>query len=64
LKTRILFILDENEIQKYVKENVSEPKSVEEKARHKKNEAKAKSILIDSIKDHLIPHIAELKTAK
>jgi len=36
--TRILFILDENEIQNYIKQNVSEPKSVEEKVRHKKNE--------------------------
>jgi hypothetical protein len=63
-KTRILFILDENEIQNYVREVVSEPESDEEKARHKKNEAKAKRILIDSVKDHLIPHIVELKTAK
>jgi hypothetical protein len=63
-KTRILFILDENEIQNYIKQNVSEPESVEEKARHKKNEAKAKRILIDSVKYHLIPHIVELKTAK
>jgi hypothetical protein len=63
-KTRILFILDENEIQYYIKQNVSEPKIVEEKSRHKKNEAKAKRILIYSIKYHLIPHIVELKTSK
>jgi hypothetical protein len=56
-QTRILFILDENEIQKYVKQNVSEPTSDEEKAKHKKNEAKTKRILIDSVRDHLIPHI-------
>jgi hypothetical protein len=30
-QTKILFILDENEIQKYVKQNVSEPASDEEK---------------------------------
>ena len=63
-KNRILFILDENEIQNYIKQNVSKPESAEEKARHKKSEAKAKRILIDSVKDHLIPHIAELKTSK
>jgi len=45
-----------------VKENVSEPECDEEKVRHKKNEAKAKRFLIDSIKDHLISHILELKT--
>jgi hypothetical protein len=63
-KARILFVLDENEIQKYVKEKISEPESDEEKAKHKRNEAKTKIILIDSVRDHLIPHIAELKTAK
>jgi hypothetical protein len=63
-KTRILLILDENEIQNYTKQNVLEPESVEEKAMHKKNEAKAKRILIDSVKDHSIPHFAELKNAK
>jgi hypothetical protein len=63
-KTRILFMLDGNKIQNYVKEYVSEPKSAKEKARHKKNEAKAKRILIDSIKYHLIPHIADLKTCQ
>lgn len=63
-KTKIILVLDENEIQNNVKENVLEPKNVEEKAKHKTNEAKAKRNLIDSIKDHLIPHVAELKTAK
>jgi hypothetical protein len=46
-KARILFVLDENEIQKYVKEKISEPESDEEKAKHKRNEAKTKRILID-----------------
>ena len=46
--TEILFILDKNEIQNYVKEDVSELESVEEKAKHKKNESKAKRILIHS----------------
>jgi hypothetical protein len=32
--------------------------------KHKRNEAKTKRILIDSVRDHLIPHITELKTAK
>ena len=63
-KIKLLFILDENEIQDYVKKDVTETKDVEEKAKYKKNEAKAKRILIDSVKDHLIPHIVELKTSK
>jgi hypothetical protein len=39
-----------------------EPEDEEAKAKFKKNEVKAKRILIDSIKDHLIPNVLELKT--
>ena len=39
-KTRILFVLEKNEIQNYVNKDVSEPKDDEEKANHKKIEAK------------------------
>lgn len=60
-KTRILLVLDE--IQNYVKENVSKLESAEEKAKNNKNQEKAKRILIDSITVHLIPHVAELKFA-
>jgi hypothetical protein len=41
-----------------------EPEDEEAKAKFKKNEVKAKRILIDSIKDHLIPNVSELKTPK
>ena len=34
------------------------------KATHKKNLVKAKRIIIDSIKDHLIPHVSSLKKPK
>jgi hypothetical protein len=36
----------------------------EAKTKFKKNEIKAKRILTDSIKDHLIPNVSELKTSK
>jgi hypothetical protein len=48
----------------HVKQVLLEPKEEEAKARHKKTEIKAKRILIDSIKDHLIPNVLELKTPK
>jgi hypothetical protein len=63
-KAKILFFLDENEIQKYVKEKISEPESDEEKSKHKRNEAKTKRILIDYVRDHLIPQISKLKNSK
>jgi hypothetical protein len=39
-----------------------EPKEEDAKEKFKKNEVKAKRILIDSIKDHLIHNLSELKT--
>ena len=38
-KTRIIFILEENEIEDYVKIVISEPKDDEEKFKYKKNVA-------------------------
>jgi hypothetical protein len=39
---------------------VLEPDEEEKKNKHKKNEKKAKRIMSNSVKDHLIPHISEL----
>jgi hypothetical protein len=41
-----------------------EPEEEDTKAKFRKNEIKAKRILTDSIKDHLIPNVSELKTPK
>jgi hypothetical protein len=60
-KHRIQLIIEENELLDHVKKMFPEP---EAKAKFKKNEVKAKRILTDSIKDHLIPNVSELKTAK
>ena len=48
----------------HVKKMLPEPEDEEAKAKFKKNEVKAKRILMDSIKDPLIPNVSELKTAK
>jgi hypothetical protein len=56
-KHRIQMILEENELLDHVKEMLQEPEDEEAKAKFKKNEVKAKRILTDSIKDHLIPNV-------
>jgi hypothetical protein len=63
-KHRILLILEENELLDHVKQVLPEPEEEDAKAKYKKNEIKAKRILTDSIKDHLIPNVSELKTPK
>jgi hypothetical protein len=60
-------ILDENDLLEHVTVGVPEPDEVEQKTKHKKNEKKAKRIVLDSVKDHLIPHIPhifELQTTR
>jgi hypothetical protein len=63
-KHRVLLILEENELLDHVKLVLPEPEEEDAKAKYKKNEIKAKRILTDSIKDHLIPNVSELKTPK
>ena len=63
-KYRIGLILEENELDSYVKEDIPIPEDEEAKVLHKKNLVKAKRIIVDSIKDHLIPHVSSLKTPK
>jgi hypothetical protein len=63
-KARLLFLLEENDLKDYVEMVISNPNDPQELATHRKREVKAKRVLLDSVKDHLIPHISEKKTAK
>jgi hypothetical protein len=63
-KHRLQMILDENDLLEHVIVGVQEPDEEEEMTKHKKNEKKAKRIVSDSVKDHLIPHISELQTVR
>ena len=63
-KYRISLVLEENELDTYINEEVPVPEGDKAKALHKKNLVKAKRIIADSIKDHLIPHLSSLKTPK
>jgi hypothetical protein len=61
---RIGLILEENDLARFVKEEVSEPDDAADKAKHQKNTIRAKRIIADSIKDHLIPYVSSKKTPK
>ena len=54
-KYRISLVLEENELDSYISEEVPVPKGDEAKALHNKKLVRAKRIIADSIKDHLIP---------
>ena len=63
-KYRIALILEENDLAKFIKENVLEPEEDAAKAKYKKDMVRAKRIIADSIKDHLIPQVASKNTPK
>ena len=54
-KYRISLVLEENELDSYISGEVPVQEGDEPKALHKKNLVKAKRIIVDSSKDHLIP---------
>jgi hypothetical protein len=63
-KYRIGLILAENDLLRFIKEEVKEPEDAVEKAKHQKDSIRAQRIIADSIKDHLIPYVSSKETSK
>ena len=63
-KYRVTLILQENALENFVKELVVELEEDETKTKFRKNMIRAKRIITNSIKNHLIPHVSSLKTPK
>jgi hypothetical protein len=63
-KHEVFLILEENDLLDHVMKDFPKSEDEEARAKFKKNEVKAQRILTDSIKDHLIPNVLELKTPK
>jgi hypothetical protein len=63
-KYKIGLILEENDLAKFIKENVSEPEEDATKEKYKKDMIKAKRIIADFIKEHLIPQVSSKNTPK
>jgi hypothetical protein len=57
-------ILAENDLSRFIKEEVEEPEDAIEKEKHHKDSIRAQRIIADSIKDHLIPYVSSKKTPK
>jgi hypothetical protein len=63
-KYSIALILEENDLARFIKEDVPEPIDAADKAKHQNDTVRAKRSIADSIKDHLIPQVASKKTPK
>jgi hypothetical protein len=64
MENLIGLILEENDLEKFVKGEILEPNDATEKSEHQKDTIRAKRIIADSIKDHLIPYVSSKKTLK
>ena len=60
----VLNILEEHDWDNFVLNAVEEPTTNAGRKTFKKNQAKAKRIIFDSVKDNIMPVIAPLKTVK
>jgi hypothetical protein len=63
-KYRIGLILEDNDLARFIKEEVPKPNDVADKAKHQKDMITAKRIIADSIKDNFIPQVSSKKTPK
>ena len=63
-KIRIDLILAKNKVLDMVKGKITEPKDDAEKEKFKDNDITTMSLIVDSIRDHLIPYISNLDTSK
>lgn len=60
----MLMLLNEEDLKDHVLKDILEPEAAWEKTRHKKNEAIAMRILMEFVRDHLVPIIANQDSAK
>ena len=59
-KSRVL-ILEKNDLVKLVNKKVLERDVEEDKSHWRKSDAKARRMLVDSVRDHLVPEISQKK---
>jgi len=62
-KARILSILDRNRLKHFALNMIVIPVDSTENKKYEETMARAKSIILDGVKDHVVPHIAEKNTA-
>ena len=63
-KYRIMLILEEHDLDSFIKEDVKEPKGQEAKDKHRKDMIKVKRIIANYIKDQLISHVSSKNIRK
>jgi len=60
-KGRIMIVLEDNGVGEFVKQAIL-PQDAQQLVQHNKNDIKAKRIILEAVKDHIMPHVHEKKT--
>ena len=63
-KPRVLLYLEENEVKDFALTTMPVPEDATQLAAWKRNDVKARKILMDSVKNHLVSHLAKSETTK
>jgi hypothetical protein len=63
-KARVTLVLMENGLWEFSNTKVTPPMDPKDLAAHELKDVKARRIILDAVKDHLIPHISEKKLAR
>ena len=63
-RERIALILKENEIWESMDKALKTPINATTLVAHKRKDMKAKRIVLDGVKDHVVPHLSGKKTAR
>jgi len=58
-KAKILSVLDRNHLKHFALNTIVIPVDSTEKEKYEEAMARAKSIILDGVKDHVVPHLAE-----
>ena len=61
-KTRIITIPEELELENYIEKDIPIPQDETEKLTWKRRNNKARKIIVDSVKDHILPSISDIKS--
>jgi hypothetical protein len=61
-KERIMLVLMENEIWEFFNTHITPPTNVTELTIHNQKDSEPKCIILDGVKDHLIPHLSRKTT--
>jgi len=61
-KGRIMIVLEDNGVGEFVKQSIPPPQDPQQLTQHTKNDIKARRIILEGVRDHIVPHIHEKKT--